>query len=257
LSDSDRPDDGQPQNSPHIRLSKLMADLGLCSRREADRFIEKGWVRVNGVVINQLGTKVDPSSKVEILAAARKQLQSQVTILLNKPKGYVSSQPEDGYRAAVELIKTSTQDPSDKRRFTSRDLRGLAPAGRLDFDSQGLLVLTQDGAVARTLIGPDSRIEKEYLVRVGGQLSPDDLARLNQGGMVIEGRKLLPARVEWVNDDQLRFVLVEGMKRQIRKMCEAVGLKVLGLKRVRIGSVMLGSLPEGRWRYLREGESFD
>jgi 23S rRNA pseudouridine2604 synthase len=135
-------------------------------------------------------------------------------------------------------------------------LQGLAVAGRLDIDSQGLLVFTQDGVVAKRLIGENSEIEKEYLVRVSGFLSDLDFARLQDGTMVIEGRKLKPATVQWVNDDQLRFVLREGMKRQIRKMCEAVGLRVLGLKRVRIGRVMLGKLPEGQWRYLRPDEKF-
>jgi 23S rRNA pseudouridine2604 synthase len=125
----------------------------------------------------------------------------------------------------------------------------------LDIDSQGLLVMTQDGVVAKTLIGENSKVEKEYLVRVVGRL--DDLSPLTDGTMVIEGRRLRPARVSWLNDDQLRFILVEGMKRQIRKMCEAVGLQVIGLKRVRIGKVVLGHLPEGQWRYLRSDESFD
>jgi 23S rRNA pseudouridine2604 synthase len=127
----------------------------------------------------------------------------------------------------------------------------------LDIDSQGLLVLTQDGVVAKTLIGENSEVEKEYLVRVSGHLSDEGLRRLNDGSLVLDGRRLLPAKVEWLNQDQLRFVLREGMKRQIRRMCESVGLKVVGLKRVRIGKVMLGNLPEGKWRYLHDDESFD
>lgn len=233
-----------------------MSERGLCSRREADDLIAKGLVKVDGQIVNQLGTKVLPTVKIEILARAQKQLDDKATILLNKPKGYVSSQPEDGYRAAVALIRADTQDPSDKRPFSARHLRGLAPAGRLDIDSQGLLVLTQDGVVAKHLIGENSDVEKEYIVRVVGRLSDADLKRLQDGSMVLEGRKLRPALVEWINEDQLRFVLKEGMKRQIRKMCEAVGLKVIGLKRVRIGQVRLGQLAEGRWRYLRRNETF-
>ena len=133
------------------------------------------------------------------------------------------------------------------------------PAGRLDIDSVGLLVLTQDGRVAKQLIGEDSDIEKEYLVRVeptaSGTLTAESLALLNHG-LELDGEALRPARVEWVNADQLRFVLKQGKKRQIRRMCEAVGLKVMGLKRVRIGSVMLGDLPAGQWRYLRADEAF-
>jgi 23S rRNA pseudouridine2604 synthase len=154
-------------------------------------------------------------------------------------------------------------DPT-KLRFTPQQLKGLAPAGRLDIDSTGLLVLTQDGRIARQLIGEDSAIEKEYLVRVSyGEVvsnvqrvfSPGQLARLRHG-LSLDGQPLKPAKVEWQNPEQLRFVLTEGKKRQIRRMCEQVGLKVAGLKRVRIGQVVLGQLPVGQWRYLRPGESF-
>jgi 23S rRNA pseudouridine2604 synthase len=238
-----------------VRLSKLMSERGLCSRREADDLIARGLVKVDGQVVNQLGTKVIPSVKIELLAQARKTLADKATIVLNKPKGYVSSQPEDGYKAAVELITRANQDRGDKRRFEPRHLRGLAPAGRLDIDSQGLLILTQDGVMAKTIIGENSTVEKEYIVRVAGHLKDEDFKLLNRGGLVIEGRKLKPARIEWINEDQLRFVLQEGMKRQIRKMCEAVGLRVLGLKRVRIGKLKLGRLAEGQWRYLGEDES--
>lgn len=243
--------------SEPVRLSKIMAERGLCSRREADDLIARGLVKVDGVVVKQLGTKVLPSVQIEISRGGQKVLEEKVTILINKPKNYVSSQPEKGYRAAVELITRANQDSGDKTAFQPKHLRGLAPAGRLDIDSQGLLVLTQDGVIAKKLIGENSEIDKEYLVRVQGRLSDADLKRLCDGSMVLEGRRLKPAQVEWVNEDQLRFVLYEGMKRQIRKMCEAVGLKVLGLKRVRIGKVRLGKLQEGQWRYLRRGETFD
>jgi 23S rRNA pseudouridine2604 synthase len=231
-----------------------MASLGLCSRREADDLIAKGLVAVNGEVVKELGGKYPPDAKIEILGRGQKILDDKATIILNKPKGYVSSQPEDGYKAAVELVRSDSQDAGDKQRFDPRHLRGLAPAGRLDIDSQGLLILTQDGVLAKKIIGDNSEIEKEYIVRVSGTLSPAELKRLQDGSLVIEGRKLRPAKVEWLNEDQLRFVLKEGMKRQIRKMCEAVGLKVTGLKRVRIGQLMLGKLAEGQWRYLAQGE---
>jgi 23S rRNA pseudouridine2604 synthase len=239
------------------RLNKVMAHRGLCSRREADELIAAGLVKVDGVVVSQQGTKVLPSAKIEILPRAQKWLNDQVTILINKPKGYVSAQPEDGYRAAVELITAENLEEGSPKQFEFNHLKGLAPAGRLDIDSQGLLVMTQNGVVAKTLIGDDSDVEKEYLVRVEGDLSREDLELLRSGTIVIEGRKLRPAHVEWLNEDQLRFVLKEGMKRQIRKMCEYVGLRVMGLKRVRIGKVNLGNLPEGQWRYLRADESFD
>lgn len=242
--------------SEPVRLSKVMSARGLCSRREADDLIARGMVKVDGQVVNQLGTKISPDANIEIVGFAQKQLREKVTILLNKPKGYVSSQPEDGYKAAVELITTANKDPGERRELESKHMRGLATAGRLDIDSQGLLVFTQDGVVAKKLIGENSEIEKEYIVRVKGSLTEADLRRLNDGSLVIEGRRLREALVEWINEDQLRFVLREGMKRQIRKMCEAVGLYVVGLKRVRVGKIPLGKLAEGQWRFLRDDESF-
>jgi 23S rRNA pseudouridine2604 synthase len=239
-----------------IRLSKLMSERGLCSRREADVYIERGWVRVDGEVVNVLGARIDPSQTITLDKAARENQTLQVTILLNKPVGYVSGQPEKGYKAAVTLIGQESHFPGDRsQRFHPGQLRGLAPAGRLDIDSQGMLVFTQDGRIAKRLIGADSEVEKEYLVRVEGRLDDKGLALLNHG-LSLDGTALKPAKVSWQNRDQLRFILKEGKKRQIRRMCELVGLKVLGLKRVRIGRVMLGDLPEGQWRYLREGEKF-
>jgi 23S rRNA pseudouridine2604 synthase len=239
------------------RLSKRMSELGLCSRREADEWIENGWVSVDGAVVTTLGTRVRPDAHITIDSAARRHQSQQVTILLNKPIGYVSGQAEDGYQPASVLIRAETRWPQDRSplAFRPSHLRGLAPAGRLDIDSTGLLVFTQDGRVARRLIGSDSEIEKEYLVRVEGQLAPAGLALL-QHGLALDGVPLKPARVSWQNEHQLRFVLREGRKRQIRRMCELVGLAVTGLKRVRTGSVVLGKLPAGQWRYLGADESF-
>ncbi len=240
-----------------IRLSKLMSAQGICSRREADSYIEKGWVLVDGKPVSELGTKIYEHQKITLNKSAQTQQETQVTILLNKPISYVSGQAEDGYQPAVVLIKPENRWASDTapQRFSAMNLRGLAPAGRLDIDSQGLLVLTQDGRVAKQLIGEDSPIEKEYLVRVTGKLVGNGLNMLNNG-LSLDGKKLKPAKVTWLNDDQLRFILQEGKKRQIRRMCELVGLKVTGLKRVRIGKVKLGDLPVGQWRYLREDERF-
>lgn len=252
-----------------VRLNKRMAELGLCSRREADAWIEQGWVRVNGQVAS-MGQPVTASDRITVDKAAQQQQQQQVTILLHKPVGYVSGQAEDGHQPAVTLIQARNHwqgDPS-RTRFSPAQLRGLAPAGRLDIDSVGLLVLTQDGRVARQLIGEDSDIEKEYLVRVvwqgpQGEVSQnvqavyprEQLARLRHG-LSLDGKPLKPAQVDWQNPEQLRFVLKEGKKRQIRRMCEQVGLKVVGLKRIRMGRVTLGQLPAGQWRYLAPHERF-
>jgi 23S rRNA pseudouridine2604 synthase len=251
-----------PSDPDHPRLSKRMAELGLCSRREADEWIVNGWVKVNGVVMSELGTRVSKSAEISVSKEAEQHQSEVVTILLHKPIGYVSGQAEDGYQPAIVLIHPDNQwqdDPllhhAQPREFQRGFLKGLAPAGRLDIDSTGLLVLTQDGRVARHLIGEDSTVEKEYLVRVEGDLSYNNLDLLNHG-LSLDGVKLKPAKVSWQNEHQLRFVLREGRKRQIRRMCELVGLKVLGLKRIRIGSITLGKLPIGEWRYLRPEERF-
>ena len=239
-----------------VRISKLMAERGLCSRRDADQYIERGWVFVDGVRVSELGTRADPSARITLDKGAQAQLRAQMTLLLHKPVGYVSGQPEPGFTPAVVLVLPENQYCTpDTPVFHASHLKGLAPAGRLDIDSTGLLVLTQDGRVARQLIGEHSTVDKEYLVRVEGRLDAAGLALLNHG-LSLDGRQLKPAKVEWLNDDQLRFVLREGRKRQIRRMCELVGLHVVGLKRVRIGSVKLGDLPVGQWRFLREGEQF-
>jgi len=240
-----------------IRLSKLMAERGLCSRREADEFIARGWVRVDGITITALGTRVPRGVSIQLDPRARRHQSRWVTVLLNKPVGYVSGQPEKGYRPAVSLITAANQarGRGDKRPPAAPRVQGLAPAGRLDIDSQGLLVFTQDGRIARRLVGQDSPVEKEYLVRVRGRVTEAKLARLRHG-LELDGRPLKPALVTRLNGDQLRLVLREGRKRQIRRMCELVELQVTGLKRVRIGGVRLGSLPEGQWRYLRPGERF-
>ena len=245
-----------------LRLSKRMSELGIASRREADEWIAKGWVRVDEQIVSELGSRVVPEQRITVDAKARFQQAQRVTVLINKPIGYVSGQAEDGYEPAYVLVTPSNQWAEDHSgtRFLRDHLRQLAPAGRLDIDSTGVLVLTQDGRVAKQLIGEDSEVEKEYLVRVepledGTSFDEHSLALLNHG-LELDGEALRPARVEWLNRDQLRFVLTQGKKRQVRRMCELVGLKVVGLKRVRIGQVMLGDLPLGQWRYLRRDEAF-
>ena len=240
-----------------VRISKLMSQQGLCSRREADAYIERGWVFVDGIAVTELGSRIFPDQRITLSKAAQANQLARVTILLNKPVGYVSAQPEQGYCPAVSLINPESRFADDRSllRFSHAHLKGLAPAGRLDIDSQGLLVLTQDGRIAKLLVGEDSAIEKEYLVRVTGKLSEKNLGLLKHG-LSLDGEALKPAKVSWQNEDQLRFVLRQGKKRQIRRMCEQVGLAVVGLKRIRIGRVVLGNLPEGKWRYLQDGERF-
>ena len=302
-----------------MRLNKRMAELGLASRREADEWIGKGWVKVNGAVA-EMGMQVLPDVRIEIDKLAKGQQANLVTVLINKPLGLVSGQAEDGHEPAITLVQPQNRWADDNARFFfhGSQLKSLVPAGRLDIDSTGLLVLTQDGRVARLLIGENTVMEKEYLVRViytgvlntaaatsaaatyaarpaprpspsnqpnqprqanqpsvpspPTQLSriddddpvssdvqsvfPLDKLKLLRHGLSLDGQALKHAKVEWQNPEQLRFVLSEGKKRQIRRMCEQVGLKVVGLKRVRIGNVMLGNLPLGQWRYLAPHERF-
>lgn len=239
-----------------IRLSKRMAELGLCSRREADDYITKGWVMVDGVVVTQLGIKILPDQHISLTQHAQKQQNSRITILLNKPIGYVSGQAEHGYLPASTLITPANYYHAahqSRPHVQFRTLPGLAPAGRLDIDSTGLLILTQDGRIARQIIGEDTDIEKEYLVRVEGKISENGLRLLNHG-LSLDGKMLRPASVRWQSHQLLNFTLQEGKKRQIRRMCELVGLQVASLKRIRIGRIMLGDLPSGKWRYLTANE---
>ena len=241
-----------------IRLSKLLTERGVASRREADDWIAAGWVRVDGVMA-VLGQRVQPEQRIDIDPLARRQQARSVTILLHKPVGYVSGQAEDGYPTAATLVREEHRWADERRPFHAGHARNLAPAGRLDIDSTGLLVLTQDGRIAKLLIGENSLVEKEYLVRVAHAFAagvPDSALQLLRHGLELDGEALKPAKVSWANEDQLRIVLQQGKKRQIRRMCEAVGLQVIGLKRVRIGRVVLGKLPAGQWRYLRDDERF-
>ncbi|MGZ3745123.1 MAG: pseudouridine synthase [Pseudobdellovibrionaceae bacterium] len=239
-----------------VRLSKLMAEKGLCSRREADTYIAAGLVYVDGEKVSVLGTKVSPQARVTLDSKALKTQNSLTTILLNKPVGYVSAQPEPPYIPAIKLITPENQFGVSKQKLKADSFTGLAVAGRLDIDSQGLLIFTQDGRIAKQIIGENSEIDKEYLVRVEGSL-PKEKLQLLRHGLELDGKKLKPATVEWINEDQLRFILNEGKKRQIRRMCDLVGLRVRGLKRVRVGKINLGPLPEGKWRFLEADERLD
>ena len=245
-------------NAKPIRISKFLSQQGICSRREAEFFIQKGWLKVNGETVVEFHTTVHDNSSIELDPKAKAYQNKLITVLLHKPVGYVSGQPEKQYRPAASLItqrnqQKSSDDPPESRAVWP--MKGLAPAGRLDIDSTGLLILTQDGRIAKRLIAPDSDVEKEYLVRVNRNVRPDHLSRLTVG-LSLDNVKLASAKVDLLDSNYFRMTLTEGRKRQIRRMCELVGLEVIGLKRVRIGNIRLGSLPVGKWRLLRLNESF-
>jgi len=239
-----------------VRVSKILSELGLCSRREADQHIQNGHVLVDGQVVNELGAKASRDQKIILNKAGLQKQTQKLTILLNKPVGYISHyDDEKKYKPALSLIDKENFYGEKNTLPTKFNLKGMAPAGRLDIDSTGLLILTQDGVIAKEIIGEQSQIEKEYLVRVEGSLSDDNLKLLNYG-LSLDEKKLKPAKVFWQNKDQLSFTLTEGRYRQIRRMCELVGLKVVALKRVRIGQVRLKDLPLGQWRLKSDHEKF-
>jgi 23S rRNA pseudouridine2604 synthase len=174
-----------------------------------------------------------------------------MSVVLHKPRGVVSAHPEPGQIPAARLL-TPQALWGPAAQVPAADTP-LAPVGRLDMESRGLLVLSQDGVLAKALIGPASTLDKEYRVYVIGEVTPARLDRLRHG-LELDGRALKPAEVDVISDQRLRFVLREGRNRQIRRMCELVDLKVADLFRVRIGPLTLGDMPEGRWRPLSAAE---
>lgn len=231
------------------RVAKLMAARGLCSRREAERLIEQGCVSVNGVVVRGQGTKVPADADIAVDPAAAAALAGQLTVLLHKPLGVVSAQPEHGQMPAWRLITAAHAAADAERRLVARAVAAaphLAVAGRLDRASRGLLVLTEDGTVARRIIGGNG-VEKEYVVRTAPEAADGQLRKL-RGPLDLDGKPLLPMRVERLAPDLLRFVLREGKKHQIRRLCRRFGIEVVDLFRVAVGPLTLGDLPEGCWR---------
>jgi 23S rRNA pseudouridine2604 synthase len=230
-----------------IRLNKWMASLGLCSRREAESLISQGSVSVNGEKVSSPGHKIEPGQTLELAGRAAKALDEQLTVVIHKPVDYVSAQPEPEQTPAIRLA-TQSNLLGKAAKLPGRSTN-FAPLGRLDMDSRGLLLLSEDGVLAKAVIGPASDLDKEYLVTVEGQVTEAAIARLRHG-LSLDGRRLKAAKIDKLASNRLRFVLREGRNRQIRRMCELVGLVVVDLFRVRIGPLDLGKLPEGKWRAL-------
>lgn len=240
---------------PQQRIAKLMAARGLCSRREAERLIDAGCVLVDGEVVRQQGAKASEDARIEITGAGAALLGGRSTVLLNKPIGVVSTQPEPGQRPAWTLIRAATLrgsvEPALRDRLVA-EAEQLSVAGRLDRASRGLLVLTQDGTVARRIIGGNG-VEKAYLVTVTPAPRDEQIRKLN-GPLRLDGVALRPMQVTRAGADRLRFVLVEGRKHQIRRCCRTVGLEVTDLQRIAVGPLRLGDLPEGCWRVVAPEE---
>jgi len=234
-----------------VRINKWLAQSGICSRREADALIADGRVSIDGESVTDAGRKILPGQTLTLDQGGASQLDARVTVIYNKPVGIVSGQPEPGEIPAASMIRrTNVFGPAYV--FPDRNT-GLAPVGRLDKDSHGLLILSNDGVLAKAIIGPQSDLEKEYHVRVRGKLFEAKIEWLRHG-LELDGRKLKPAKVDQTGVQTLTFVLKEGRNRQIRRMCYMCELEVVDLRRVRIGGLSLGNLPEGQWRLLTPQE---
>jgi 23S rRNA pseudouridine2604 synthase len=239
--------------SEPIRLAKRVAELAGCSRAEAERYIEGGWVSVDGEVVEQPQHKVSTET-VSIDPHARLEAEEPATILLHKP---VDFDTISGVNPGALLVTPATRwtDDASGFRVLKRHFTRMTPLVPLDRESSGLMVLTQDGRIWRRLTEDGDQIEQEFIVEVTGELVPWGLARLNQG-LSYEGRELPPCKVSWQNEVRLRFAIKAVQGGQLRNMCAQVGLDVVSIRRIRIGRVALGKLPVGQWRYLPVGERF-
>jgi len=233
-----------------IRVNKLLAQSGICSRREAEDLLGSGQIRVDGVIVG-VGYKIEKGQNLEILADGKQSLDNKFNIIYHKPVGIVSGQPEKGQVPAIRMINRMNRWLDDDE-VPIRDTR-IPPVGRLDKDSRGLLILSQDGVFAKAIIGPESMVEKEYLVKAKGYINAVKL-KLLRHGLELDGRKLRPAIVEQLSPNTLNFTLQEGRNRQIRRMCDEVGLEVIDLFRIRIGNISISDLPQGKWRTIRPEE---
>ena len=233
-----------------VRINKWLGQTGVCSRREADALIADGLVSVDGEVVTDAGRKLEPGQTLTLNDGATAVLAEGVTIVMHKPLGYVSGQPEPDKLPAVRLV---TEGNRVGPGAVPADDHSLPPIGRLDEDSRGLLLLSSDGVVAKAVIGPQSDLDKEYLVRIAGDVTEKKL-RILRHGLMLDGRQLKPAYVSRMESFRLKFILREGRNRQIRRMCEMVDLEVIDLIRVRIGPLKLDNLPEGKWRMLTPEE---
>ncbi len=222
-----------------MRLQRFLSGAGICSRRKGEEYIKAGWVKVNGKIVTELGVKIDPERDlVEVDSDAIRSDTASIYIALNKPRGYVSSCHQPGEKIVLDLLDISER---------------VYPIGRLDKDSTGLLLLTNDGQLHHRLSHPSFKHEKEYIVSVAKPLPQGALRKL-ANGLPMMGTRTRPARVKRVSARRFCIVLQEGKNRQIRRMVRKVGNQVVALKRIRIANIQLGNLPSGRWRHLTQKE---
>lgn len=233
------------------RVNKWLAQSGVCSRREAEALIGKGLVFIDGQRVDDAGRKIEHGQTLVLNDSAQAILDTMLSVVFHKPIGIVSSLPQDDQVEAASLLTAQAQ--WDQGGAVPGPGNNLAPLGRLDRDSRGLLVLSEDGVLAKALIGPESNIDKEYMVLLTGVITPRKLDLL-RNGLELDGRKLRPAKVRQIHDQKLNIILKEGRNRQIRRMAETVDLRVVDLMRVRVGPLQIGDLPEGHWRHLTPEE---
>lgn len=228
---------------PEIRLQKYCSERGICSRRKAEEYIKKGWIKVNGEVVTELGTKVLNSDIVELDPKAKVEQQEFIYVLLNKPVGYVSNLPKKGEKEAKELLPISIRDK-------------VHVVGRLDKESEGLLLLTNDGVAANRLSSPIYHHEKEYEVTVDRHISNEDISQYAEGITIegLRGFRAKPVVVKRITGKTYQFILREGKNRQIRRMLNSLGYMVFKLKRTRISSFLLKDLPIGKYKILSKDE---
>ena len=227
-----------------IRLQKHLSECGIASRRKAEELIDQGKVKINGHIAS-LGAKVDPKrDKVTVRGKAVVPVNEKIYIMLNKPRGDITTMRDELGRKNVSEL---TADAGAR----------LFPVGRLDRDSEGLLIMTNDGDFANKLTHPSSHVNKTYRVTVRGNADEEQILKMKEG-ILLDGKKTLPCDCfvaeRKADRTVLIFIIHEGRNRQIRRMCEAVGLEVMRLKRTEIAGVKLGMLPQGKWRPLNERE---
>ena len=228
-------------NMTLIRLNKYLADQGIASRREADRLISDGLISVNGKVVKEMGVKIDPAKdKITVSNQVIERQKKLIYIMLHKPANYVTS------------VKRTRVEPKIVLDLIDIKER-IYPVGRLDKDTTGLLILTNDGTLTYKLTHPSAECEKEYEVTVDGQIRKGQIDKL-KAGVKLLGKKTKETRIKKIGPNRMRIILTEGRYRQVRRICQKVGLPVKKLKRIRIKSLKLGDLPEGKWRYLTSQE---
>ena len=242
-------------NDNTVRLAKRLAEERPCSRREAEVYIEGGYVSVNGAVVEDAGARVTAEQQITVADDATFLEIVPVTLLLHKPAGVNGGIGKDGQQALHLLQPATLTRTAPAQRVLKRHFANLTLTTPLETKASGLLIFTQDFRVTRKLVDDSSKIEEEIIVEVGGQIKDNGLALLNHG-LPFNGKPLAPIKVSWQNENRLRFAVKGPKPGQIEHMCKMVGLEVISMKRIRVGRIAMASLPAGEWRYLQDHERF-